>query len=277
MYKKLKTLGLASALVICSAVVSAAQDYSTMTGAEKIDSLIATINTIQNSLEKGEVLSVGAVGYAAIGGVIEDGSLDAATITPDMLNSYLAAKDAVLAHDYETAQTAQQMFTQEHAAAMVNLNLAVDGLVDATSVIMTATSVAEVAATADTSPEQTALQGMLATDEYSIDASEVNAYNEAAAAVEGYAQQAGAFMAAANNESLTASIDTYAQQGSFVVGTYSAITYTQSVDEFVITWADAGFSSGWQGYLTPQMKTAEDVFGAGQYIEQYGSLPTEGS
>lgn len=274
MNKKLKIVGLALALVISSAVASAAQDPSTMTGQDKIDALIQSINTIQGSLEKGEVLAIGAVGYAAIGGVIEDGSLEGSQITPQMLGNYQNAKEAVLAHDYETAQTAQQMFTQEHAAAMVNLSISVDNLVDATGVLMTATSVAEVAATADTAPEQVALQGMLTTDEYSIDAAEVDAYNEAAVAVEGYAQQAGAFMAAANDESLTGSIDTYAAQGGFLVGTYTAITYTQSVDEFVITWADAGFTSGWQGYLNTEMKSAEDVFGAGQYMLEYGSLPT---
>jgi hypothetical protein len=272
MNNKLKTLGLASVLVISSAVASEAQTLAT--GPEKIQALIDAIDVIQSRLTNSETLTVGAVGYASIGKVVPDGVMADAEITQAMLDNYIAAKDAVLAHDYETAQTAQQMFTQEHAAAMVNLDRAVDSLVDATSVLMTATSVAEVAAEADTSPEQTALQGMLATDEYSIDSTEVDAYNEAAAAVEGYAQQAGAFMAAANNTELTASIDTYAAQGNFVIGTYSAITYTQSVDEFVITWADAGFASGWQGYLTEDTKTIQEVYDAGDYITQYGSLPT---
>ena len=93
--------------------------------------------------------------------------------------------------------------------------------------------------------------------------------------VQNYAQQAGAFMAAANNDSLTASIDTYASAGNFVIGNYTAITYTQSIDEFVITWADDGFASGWQGYLTNQMKDAGDVYAAGDYINMYGALPTQ--
>lgn len=272
----MKTTSLSAVLVVCSALQIQAEEYQS-TGPEKIDALIASINTIQSSLENGQYLSVGAAGYAAIGGVIEDGSLDDAVITPEMLGNYIAAKDAVVAHDYEIAQTAQQLFTQEHAAAMTSLTASIDSLVDATSVLMVATSVSLVAAEADTSPEQTALQGMLQTDAYSIDAEEVTAYNEAASAVEGFAQQAGAFMAAANNESLTASVDAYAAQGNFVVGTYSSITYTQSVDEFVITWADSGFNSGWQGYLTPEMKTAEEVFSAGQYIGTYGSLPSDQS
>lgn len=246
-----------------------------MTGQEKIDYLISTIDNISNRLTDSSVRTVGAVGYAAIGGVVEDGVMDDSYISAQELNDYLAAKDLVLSHDYAIAETAEQMFMQEHAAAMNNLAAAVDDLTAATSVIMTAVEVASVAAEADTKPEQVTLQGMLATDEYSIDTEEVGEYNQAVAAVEEFAQQAGAFMAAANNEELTASIDSYAAQGNFMVGSYTAITYTQAVDEFVITFADAGFNSGWQGYLTPDMKTAADVYAAGEYIEQYGGYPTQ--
>ena len=246
-----------------------------MTGQEKIDYLISTIDSIQDRLVDGTVRSVGAVGYAAIGGVIEDGVMDESYITTEELNNYLEAKDLVLSHDYAVAQTAEQMFMQEHAAAMNSLALAVDDLTAATSVIMTAVEVASVASEADTKPEQVELQAMLETDTYSIDAAEVNDYNESVAAVENFAQQAGAFMAAANNDELTASIDSYASQGNFLVGSYTAITYTQSVDEFVITWADSGFGTGWQGYLTPDMKSASEVYAAGEYIEQYGGYPTQ--
>lgn len=269
--KHLPTLALA--LVICSGQASA-QDYS-QTGPEKIQALIDAIDAIQARLDNGQVLTVGAVGYASIGGVIVDDAIQDGLITNDELGAYLNARDLVLNHDYAIAETAEQMFMQEHAAAMNSLSLAVDTLADATSVLMTATSVAAVAAEADTKPEQVALQDMLATDEYSISADEVGAYNEAAQAVESFAQQAGAFMAAANNDDLTASIDNYAAQGGFMIGSYTAITYTQSVDEFVITWADAGFGTGWQGYLTPEMKGAGELYAAGEYIEQYGAMPTQ--
>ena len=247
-----------------------------MTGQEKIEALIGSIDAIQDRLIDGTIRTVGAVGYASIGGVIEDGVMDDSYITPEELDNYLTARDAVLQHDYAIAETAEQMFMQEHAAAMNSLAIAVDDLTEATSVIMTAVEVASVASEADTKPEQVELQGMLQTEDYSIDAAEVDDYNQAVMAVENFAQQAGAFMAAANNDELTASIDSYAQQGNFMVGSYTAITYTQSVDEFVITWADSGFGTGWQGYLGPDMKNADDVYGAGEYIEQYGGYPTDG-
>ena len=254
-----------------SALASNANDA---TGQQRIEQLIQSLTVIDNKLQLSVKLTTGAVGYAEIGGVAEDGSFDEALITEAMLTAYTDALGSVQEFDYAVAETANQLFTQEHTAAMYNLSLAVDDLVLATSALSSATSVAELASTADTKPEQVALQDMLATDEYSIQAEEVTAYNDSLKAVEGYATQAGAFLAAANNGELTASIDSYAAQGNFMVGTYTAITYTQSVDEFVITWADSDFGSGWQGYLQNDMKSSEDIYGASQYILTYGS-PSE--
>ena len=99
---------------------------------------------------------------------------------------------------------------------------------------------------------------------------EVEAYNEALTGVEQLAQEAGAYLAAANNTALTDSIDTYTANNGIVVGTYSALTYTQNVDEFIIVWDQAGNSTGYQGYLTNDFKDAQDVYGASQYILEYG-------
>lgn len=278
MKRTLKTLLLSSALVTVSVAVNAESlpppEYS-LTGQEKIDMLIASISDIQDRITDSAVLTVGAVGYAAIGGVINDDALNAGIITTEELGAYLEAKDLVLQHDYAIAETAEQMFMQEHAANMNSLDTAVDNLTAATAVVMTAVEVASTAAEADTKPEQVELQGMLETDAYSLDSAEVNEYNEAVVAVETFAQQAGAFMAAANNDELTATVDSYATQGNFMVGSYTAITYTQSVDEFVITWNDSGFGTGFQGYLTPDMKNAAEIYAAGEYINEYGAMPTQ--
>ena len=228
------------------------------------------MQVIDDRLELSINLGIGAVGYAEVGGVIVDGSLDGAKVTQAMLLAYQDAAAQVLAHDYETATTAEQMFIQNHNAAMNDLTLAVDVLADATNVLMTATGVIALAAEADTAPEQVALQGMIATDEYSIDAAEVEAYNTALTNVEALAQEAGAYLSAANNSALTASIDSYTANNGIVVGTYSALTYTQSVDEFIIVWDQAGNSTGYQGYLTDDFKNAQDIYGASQYILEYG-------
>ena len=273
--RQLKTLLLSSALVSVSVVASAETTNYELTGQEKIDMLIASIGDIQDRITNSGVMTVGAVGYAAIGGVINDDALSEGIITADELGAYLEAKDLVLQHDYAIATTAEQLFMQEHAANMNSLNTAVDNLTEATAVVMTAVEVASVASEADTKPEQVELQSKLETDAYSLDAAEVNEYNEAVAAVETFAQQAGAFMAAANNDELTATVDNYAAQGNYMVGSYTAITYTQAIDEFVITWDDSGFGTGFQGYLTPEMKNATEIYAAGEYVNQYGAMPTQ--
>ena len=266
--KKLTVAGTLAVLVNGSGVL--AEDFS-QTGDQKIQSLINTISIIDDRLQLSINLGIGAVGYAEVGGVIVDGVLDGSKVTEAMLVAYEDARDSVLAHDYATATNANQMFIQEHTAAMNNLIEAVDVLGDATSVLMTATSVAEFAEEADTKPEQVVLQDMLATEEYSISADEVEDYNNAIEAVAEYSQQAGAFMAAANNSELTASIDTYAANNNILIGSYTAITYTQSIDEFVIAWDETGYGTGWNGYLTDDMKDADDVYGAASYILQNGS------
>jgi len=278
MKKPLKTMLLSSVLVSVSAVANAESppppEYS-MTGQEKIDALIDSIGDIQARITESAVMTVGAVGYAAIGGVINDDALNDGLITSSELNAYLEAKELVLNHDYAIAETAEQMFMQEHAANMNSLDTAVDNLTAATAIVMTAVEVASIAAEADTKPEQVELQGMLETDAYSLDTAEVNEYNEAVAAVETFAQQAGAYMAAANNDDLTATVDSYAAANNFMVGSYTAITYTQNIDEFVITWGDSSFGTGFQGYLTPEMKSASDIYAAGEYINEYGAMPTQ--
>jgi len=286
----LKTLALSCPLVIGSGVANAEVilvvdpvppvleiemvDLNlTMTGQEKLDYLIESLGAIKNRVMDGATMTVGATGYAALGGTIVDDAMNDALITQDELDDYLEAHDLVMNHDYATATNAQELFTQEYQGAMNSLDEAIDLLTDASTEVLTATGIMEAAAAADTAPEQAALQGLMGQEEYQIDQAEVDAYNQAVAQVENYAQQAGAFMAAANNAELTASIDSYATVNNFVVGNYTAITYTQNIDEFVINWDNDGFGSGWQGYLTEDMVSADDLFEAGEYVEQYGTMP----
>ena len=245
----------------------------TMTGQEKLDYLIESLGAIKNRVTDSATMTVGATGYAALGGVIVDDAFNDALITQQEFDNYIEAHELVMNHDYATATNAQELFTQEYQGAMNNLDEAIDLLTDASTEVLTATGIMEAAAAADTSPEQAALQGLMGQEEYQIDQAEVDAYNQAVAQVENYAQQAGAFMAAANNTELTASIDSYAQVNNFVVGNYTTITYTQNIDEFVINWDNDGFGSGWQGYLTEDMVSADDLFEAGEYVETYGTMP----
>lgn len=228
---------------------------------------------IDNTLKLSVNLGIGAVGYAEVGGVIVDGALDGGKVTQAMLIAYEQARDEVLAYNYATATNASELFLENHVANMENLTVAVDLLAASTADLMLATSLMTEAAAADTRPEQVVLQGKLAEEQYTITEEKVTAYNEALDAVASYAQAAGAYLAASKNTELTASVDSYVASNGIIVGAYTAIDFIGANDEFLITWADQGYGSGWSGYIdgAGDYKTANDVFGAAQYILTHGS------
>ena len=122
-----------------------------LTGQEKLDALISSLGAIKNRVMDNGYNTVGAVGYAALGNVVVDDAFDDGLITQAELDAYLQAHDLVINHDYETATTAQQLFTQEYQASMNDLDAAIDLLADASAEILTATGIMETAAAADLS------------------------------------------------------------------------------------------------------------------------------
>jgi hypothetical protein len=154
-----------------------------------------------------------------------------------------------------------------HNAAMANLNASVNQLVSATTVLSSVGAVAELAATADTTQEQIALQTVLVNDPgLQVTQIEVDNFNQSLDAVGSYAREAGAFLAAANNSSLTSAVDSFAASNNVAVGAYTAISFHQTIDQYIITWGDAGFAAGWSGYNTDNMVGAQDLYGMGKYI-----------
>jgi hypothetical protein len=231
---------------------------------QTISQLEATAKAIQSQLQLSNTLSLGATYYATAGGVVEAGALDSAQITQQMMDDYNAAIDAVVNSTYATAQT---VFMDAHNAAMVNLNASVDQLVSATTVLSSVGAVAELAATADTTQEQVALQAVLVNDPgLQVTQIEVDNFNQSLDAVGSYAREAGAFLAAANNSSLTSAVDSFAASNNVAVGAYTAISFHQTIDEYIITWGDAGFAAGWSGYNTDNMVDTQDLYGMGKYI-----------
>ena len=231
---------------------------------QTISQLEATARAIQSQLQLSNTLSLGATYYATTGGVIVDGGLNSAQITQQMMNDYNAAIDAVINNTYATAQT---VFMDAHNASMANLNASVDQLVSATTVLSSVGAVAEMAATADTTQEQVALQNVLVSDPgLQVTQIEVDNFNQSLDAVGSYAREAGAFLAAANNSSLTSAVDNFASTNGVAVGAYTAVTFHQTMDQYIITWGDAGFVGGWSGYNTDNIKDAADIYGAGVYV-----------
>jgi hypothetical protein len=247
-----------SLLVLLSAIPSVALADQT------ISQLEATARAIQSQLQLSSTLSLGAMSYATTGGVIEGGALDSAQITQQMMADYNAAIDAVVNSTYATAQT---VFIDAHNAAMVSLNTSVDQLVSATTVLSSAGFVADMAANADTTQEQIALQNVLVSDPgLQVTQIEVNTFNQSLDAVGAYAREAGAFLAAANNSSLTSAVDNFASTNGVAVGAYTAVTFHQTMDQYIITWGDAGFAAGWSGYNTGNIHDVNDIYNLGAYL-----------
>jgi hypothetical protein len=163
-----------------------------------------------------------------------------------------------------TYYNAELLFQDQYAATMVNLDSAVDNLVAATAVLMEVQAVANMAANADTVQEQMVVQAVLTNNDMTISAADVSNYNNALGAVQSYARDAGAFLAASRNTTMTATVDAYAaNSGTSLYGT--TVTYSATADIMNITGADA-FGIGLSSLLQANTVSVEDVYAAG-----YGS------
>jgi hypothetical protein len=212
-------------------------------------------------LSAAQSLTAGATYYAADGSIIDPGIMQTATVTEQMRLDYNSDIQGVIDATYYNAEL---LFQDNYAATMVNLDSAVDNLVAATAVLMEVQAVANMAANADTVQEQMAFQTILTNNDMTITAADVSNYNNALGAVQSYARDAGAFLAASRNTTMTGTVDAYAaNSGTSLYG--ATVAYSATADIMNITGADA-FGLGLQGLLGANVVTLEDVYAAG-----YGS------
>ena len=219
--------------------------------AEVIESQLALANNLAWSIDMS----------AHNGQIVESGTIDAATIDQQMVTAYNNAINNVLNTSYLTAA---DILADEHQNAINNMHTAIDDLVAATAVLQTVSAVADMAESANTTQDQLQVQAALATTDMSIDQSDVDNYNTALSDVETYAQQAGAFLAASNNSDITATIDSYAASNNVAVASYTAVSYTQSIDTFIIEFGTDAYIQ-FTGTFTSNTKSAEEIYGSVGY------------
>ena len=184
-----------------------------------------------------------------------------ASITEAMRLDYNSDIQGVIDATYYNAE---MLFKDQHNAAMANLDTAVDNLVAATAVLMEAQAVANMAANADTVQEQMAFQTILSNNDMTISAADVSSYNNALGAVQTYARDAGAFLAASRNASMTGSVDNYAANtGASLYG--ATVAYSATADIINVSMGQV-YSIGLHGLLGADTVTLADVYAAG-----YGS------
>ena len=235
--------------------VSAAHADPTMT------ELQGSAQTILNQLSASQSLTAGAIYSASNGDILAPGVMQTATVTEQMRLDYNSDVQGVIDATYYNAEL---LFQDQYAATMVNLDSAVDNLVAATAILMEVQAVANMAAQADTVQEQLAFQTILTNNDMTLTAADVSNYNAALGAVQTYARDAGAFLAASRNTTMTGTVDAYAaNSGTSLYG--ATVAYSATADIMNIAGADA-FGIGLQGLLQANTVSVEDVYAAG-----YGS------
>ena len=223
--------------------------------------LQGSAQAILDQLAASQSLTTGAIYSASNGDILAPGVMQDATVTEQMRLDYNADVQGVIDATYYNAE---MLFQDQYIATMVNLDSAVDNLVAATAVLMEVQAVANMAANADTVTEQMAVQAVLTNNDMTITAADVSNYNNALGAVQTYARDAGAFLAASRNTSLTGATDSYAANAN--TSLYGAtVAYSATADIINISAANA-FGIGFQGFLGSNTVSLEDVYAAG-----YGS------
>jgi hypothetical protein len=223
--------------------------------------LEGSAQTILNQLNAAQSLTAGATISATNGDIIAPGVMQTATITEQMRVDYNADVQGVIDATYYNAEL---LFQDNYVATMANLDTAVDNLVAATAVLMEVQAVANMAANADTVQEQMAVQAVLTNNDMTISAADVSNYNNALGAVQTYARDAGAFLAASRNASMTSSVDNYAANtGASLYG--ATVAYSATADIINVSMGQV-YSIGLQGLLGAETVTLADVYAAG-----YGS------
>jgi hypothetical protein len=223
--------------------------------------LQGSAQTILNQLSASQSLTAGAIYSASNGDILAPGVMQTATVTEQMRLDYNSDVQGVIDATYYNAEL---LFQDQYAATMVNLDSAVDNLVAATAILMEVQAVANMAAQADTVQEQLAFQTILTNNDMTISAADVSNYNNALGAVQTYARDAGAFLAASRNTTMTGSVDNYAANTG--VSLYGAtVAYSPTYDIMAVTMGQA-YGIGLQGLLGDNIVTLADVYAAG-----YGS------
>ncbi len=223
--------------------------------------LEGSAQAILNQLAAAQSLTAGAIYSASNGDILAPGVMQTATVTEQMRLDYNSDVQGVIDATYYNAEL---LFQDQYAATMVNLDNAVDNLVAATAVLMEVQAVANMAANADTVQEQMVVQAVLTNSDMTITAADVSNYNNALGAVQSYARDAGAFLAASRNSTMTGTVDAYAaNSGTSLYG--ATVAYSATADIMNISAANA-FGIGLQGLLQANTVSVEDVYAAG-----YGS------
>jgi hypothetical protein len=196
------------------------------------------------------------------GSVVSNGTVDKVLLDQQIVTAYNGALENVINASYLTAA---DVLATEHNVAIDNMHTAIDNLVEATSVLATVSTVADMAESATTTEQQMEVQVAITNTDMSIDQQDVDNFNNALTDVQTFAQQAGAFLAAANDTGITEQIDSFTSQNNIAMSSYTAINYVQDVDKLMVSFDQSSSYISFSGYMTNYTKTVEEIYDAVGY------------
>lgn len=222
-----------------------------------MDDLKAAAEAINAQLQLTNNLAWAVDSAAHQGQVVSDGTIEAGAISGQLVTDYNTAYQTVLDTAYLTAA---DVLNNAANTAIDDMHTAINDLVSATAVLATVATVAEMATDANTTQEQLQVQQALATTDMTIEQADVDNFNAAAAAVQDYAQAAAAFTSAAQDSNITGAIDNYAAANNVAVASYTAVSYTQNVDKFLIEFGTSAYLE-FNGSFADSTLTTTDIWG----------------
>jgi len=248
-------------------LVSAFLSVSAVQAETTIDTLVAASKTIAVKLEQGRYAAYGAEHYASIGGVVDYNSVakEDYFITETDVNAYNDALAGVESALYFTTQMALE---NKAAESMVAVSAAVDNFVIAShqlAVVEEVAEKAEVAQETNNVDDQIAVQEYVNQNDVSIKQETVVEYNQSLEDIAVNARDAGAFLAASKNESLTSLSDEHAQNYNQSMSE-ATITYSATNDSLYVNWASNVGSISFHNFLQGDMVSAAEVLGQGEQI-----------
>lgn len=241
----------------------------------EIDDLVNTSASIRSTFDYGIRAVGGMAYYAGVGGIAPTGTVDNGIISHGQANAYNAAVTAVQNATYTVDVGAQEYFDNAADQAMSNVNNAVDAYVDAAQAVIEVVRVNEIAADAQAAGDSealTAVQEYIATNDVTLEQSDVDIYNDALITVEENTQTAAAFMAVAGDETL---IDSANQQADSMDSTYEDATeayFDAAAGEVVVKFA--GVETQVAVLVTSYFKTTADILTQGENSNFYKTGPT---
>ena len=209
----------------------------------------------------------GAEHYASVGGIIDYNAVDDEQyiINDGDIAAYQDALEAVRNTLYYTTQMALE---EKYEESMVKVSDAVDNFIVASvqlSVVEEVAEKAEVAQETNAVEDQIAVQEFVETNDVTLNQETVVEYNQSLEDIAVNAREAGAFLAASKNESLTSISDEHAQDYGQSMAEAS-ISYSATSDALSIQWATNIGSISFHDFLTGDYVSAADVLGQGEVI-----------